>query len=225
MENSKLVTIVCIVFFSCALQVSSIATNQTGGKLLGELSDTSETNLQEKVDLLAQDNQQLHKEIEQLKSEVDDLKKLQDYGDCAPCKPIQDSDLCDCTDMRPLKDCLEFLQADFQKTGLYKIQGPRFSEINVFCDQTSEGGGFTTILRRQDGSVNFERSWQDYKSGFGTLLTEFWFGNENMHDLTKPSFAPKSSELLINMRMKGKHNQYSRNMTPSRLEMKGANTF
>ena len=107
------------------------------------------------------------------------------------------------SDVKPIRDCLEFLQAGFIKNGLYKIHGPRFSEINVFCDQTSHGGGFTTVLRRQDGSVNFQRTWNDYKSGFGKLLTEFWFGNENMHDLTKPSFAPKKSELLIDMRIKG----------------------
>ena len=90
---------------------------------------------------------------------------------------------------------------------VYKIHGPRFSEINVFCDQTSQGGGWTVILRRQDGSANFQRSWKEYKDGFGKLWTEFWFGNENMHDLTKPSFAPKKSELLIDMIQKGQSKQ------------------
>ena len=52
--------------------------------------------------------------------------------------------------------------------------------------------------------MNFNRKWNDYKDGFGDVDGEFWFGNENIHDLTKPSFAPKKSELLINMRMKGK---------------------
>ena len=104
-----------------------------------------------------------------------------------------------------MKDCLAFLQAGFSKNGLYKIKGPR--EIKVFCDQTSHGGGFLIVMRRQDGSVNFQRSWNDYKVGFGKLLTEFWFGNENMHDLTKPSFAPKKSELVIDMRIKGQTGQ------------------
>jgi len=41
------------------------------------------------------------------------------------------------------------------------------------------------------------------KVGFGKLNGEMWIGNENIHDLTKSSVAPKKSELLINMRMKG----------------------
>ena len=52
--------------------------------------------------------------------------------------------------------------------------------------------------------MDFNRTWIDYKDGFGDVEGEFWFGNENIYDLTKPSFAPKKSQLLINMRMKGK---------------------
>ena len=32
-------------------------------------------------------------------------------------------------------------------------------------------------MRRQDGSVNFTRDWEDYKVGFGSLTGEFWAGN------------------------------------------------
>ena len=66
------------------------------------------------------------------------------------------------------------------------------------------GGGWTVIQRRQDGTVNFNRNWNNYSNGFGHLKTEFWFGNENIHDLTKPSVAPKKSTLLINMITRGK---------------------
>jgi len=65
-------------------------------------------------------------------------------------------------------------------------------------------GGWTTILRRMDGSVDFARNWHDYKVGFGRLQGEFWFGNQNIYDLTKPQVAPKKSQLLINMLVKGK---------------------
>ena len=40
------------------------------------------------------------------------------------------------------------------------------------------------IQRRNDGSVNFNRSWADYEKGFGNLNGEFWLGNDKIHKLT-----------------------------------------
>lgn len=40
------------------------------------------------------------------------------------------------------------------------------------------------IQRRVDGSVSFDRSWREYKDGFGDLHSEFWLGNEHIHELS-----------------------------------------
>ncbi|ALC40567.1 sca [Drosophila busckii] len=44
--------------------------------------------------------------------------------------------------------------------------------------------GWTTVQRRYDGSVDFNRSWADYAQGFGTPGGEYWMGNEQLHHLT-----------------------------------------
>lgn len=40
------------------------------------------------------------------------------------------------------------------------------------------------IQRRADGSLSFDRSWRDYRDGFGDLHSEFWLGNNHIHVLS-----------------------------------------
>jgi ficolin len=67
--------------------------------------------------------------------------------------------------------------------------------IKVYCDQSTDGGGWLVIQRRKDGSVDFYRTWADYKIGFGDIENEFWIGNDNIHALTSAGL----NELRIDM--------------------------
>ena len=40
------------------------------------------------------------------------------------------------------------------------------------------------VQRRQDGSVDFDRTWVEYEDGFGNLTGEFWYGLRALHCLT-----------------------------------------
>ena len=57
-------------------------------------------------------------------------------------------------------------------------------EAEAYCDTIKGGGGWLVVQRRQDGSVDFNRTWLEYEDGFGKLTGEFWYGLRALHCLT-----------------------------------------
>ena len=43
---------------------------------------------------------------------------------------------------------------------------------------------FQVFQRRQDGSTDFYRDWNDYENGFGNVTLEHWLGNEKIGRIT-----------------------------------------
>ncbi|XP_034477346.1 ficolin-1-like [Drosophila innubila] len=84
-----------------------------------------------------------------------------------------------------------------RRSGVYQILLPDYSvhPFLVSCDEDSHGGGWTIVLRREDGSVNFYRYWNDYKNGFGNVNSEFFIGLDTLHMMTKR----RDQELLFVM--------------------------
>ncbi|CAC5371735.1 Fibrinogen-like protein 1,Tenascin,Ryncolin-2,Ryncolin-4,Ficolin-1-B,Ficolin-1-A,Angiopoietin-related protein 1,Ficolin-2,Ryncolin-1,Tenascin-R,Ryncolin-3,Ficolin-1,Angiopoietin-4 [Mytilus coruscus] len=66
-------------------------------------------------------------------------------------------------------------------SGVYTIQPKNGPTMIVFCEMDTDRGGWTTIQRRYNGSVDFYRDWNEYKTGFGYIAGEHWLGNDNLH--------------------------------------------
>ncbi|XP_019638424.1 PREDICTED: techylectin-5A-like [Branchiostoma belcheri] len=91
-------------------------------------------------------------------------------------------------------DCAAYKAAGHSSSGVYTLGSP-LSGVTVYCDMDTAGGGWTVIQRRLDGSVPFNKNWEEYKHGFGNKNGEYWLGNENIHRLT----AQKDYSLRIDM--------------------------
>ena len=79
-------------------------------------------------------------------------------------------------------------------SGVYRVTPDNAGAFDVYCDQTTAGGGWTVSQKRLDGSVEFYRVWNDYKQGFGSLSGEFWLGLDKVHRLTK-----ERNKLLVDL--------------------------
>ena len=83
------------------------------------------------------------------------------------------------------KNSAELYKAGKRKSGVYSIDPDNTGAFDVYCDQTTAGGGWTVFQKRLDGSVDFYRGWDAYKRGFGNLNGEFWLGLDKIYRLTK----------------------------------------
>lgn len=89
------------------------------------------------------------------------------------------------TALRP-RDCSDVLASGVSQDGVYSVFPTHDPDgFMVYCDMRTDGGGWTVIQRREDGSVNFFRDWDAYRDGFGTTTGEHWLGLQRIYHLTR----------------------------------------
>ena len=81
---------------------------------------------------------------------------------------------------------LRIFPPDRVPTGVYKMSMGTFVTAYVYCDMTTDDGGWIVIQRnRKNSQLSFNKNWREYEEGFGDLNKDFWAGLELMHTLTQ----------------------------------------
>nr|XP_039265843.1 ryncolin-2-like [Styela clava] len=74
--------------------------------------------------------------------------------------------------------------------------------IQAYCDCSSEEHrAWTVIQRRTSNKVNFDRTWEEYESGFGLPLEDYWIGLQMLHTMTEE----RPCEMEINVQFKNSY--------------------
>lgn len=96
------------------------------------------------------------------------------------------------------QNCAQHLLNGETLSGIYTIYINRDPSqgVQVYCDMTTDEGGWIVFQRRQNGLTDFSRKWSDYRVGFGNLEDEFWLGLDNIQKIA----AQGRYELRIDMR-------------------------
>lgn len=151
-------------------------------------------------------------QLKSLKSDLNELQELiNEYEVQVPAAPVESRILrTPPTEPRATtsvvaindtpRNCLD------QKHGQLRIRiASDMDPFYVSCDQKVRNGGWIVIAYRFDGSEEFNRDWQAYKSGFGALNSEFFIGLDKLHVLTNNG----DHELLIIMRSKSGEERFA----------------
>ena len=93
-----------------------------------------------------------------------------------------------------IKNCADWYNLGYRASKVYEINvwtSQARSKLRVFCNMEENGGGWLVFQRRFDGSESFERTWEEYKHGFGDVENEHWLGNKWLNLLTNSEVRQK----------------------------------
>jgi len=103
----------------------------------------------------------------------------------------------------PFSSCSDAMAQGSSKTGVKDLLVSGIS-MKVYCDQTTDGGGWEVFQKRSSASQDFYKNWNEYKNGFGDTQN-WWLGNDKIAILTGAGWAKSNKEGRIDLNYEGEH--------------------
>eukprot|EP00111_Clytia_hemisphaerica_P019442 TCONS_00057358-protein len=112
-------------------------------------------------------------------------------------------------------DCSDWKDRGYTIPGTYWIFRNR-TKMRTVCNT---GNPPWTLIQKRTSAYDFNRSWEEYKNGFGDPETNFWIGNDKIHKLTygremqirftgEPYSKPKKFCIYTGFYIEGEENKY-----------------
>ncbi|XP_062589869.1 microfibril-associated glycoprotein 4-like [Saccostrea cucullata] len=144
--------------------------------------------LQTQVDSLSRENRRKNKKIAiNFKNKIEEAEQKFNRNIAEIYELLNDRTLETVKkDSKINRDCQDQFLQGHKQSGVYNINPfGNETQVDVYCDMEKEGGGWTAIQKRVSGFVSFNRTWAEYKDGFGNPSDSYWIGNDVIHQLTK----------------------------------------
>lgn len=98
-------------------------------------------------------------------------------------------------------DCAALYRDGYRENGVYTVLLSDNNLRPVWCDfeysDDDSRKGWMVVQRRFSGELDFNRTWEEYKQGFGDLSSEFWLGNECIWSVVNSSGFRLSVKILL----------------------------
>ncbi|XP_046566707.1 angiopoietin-4-like [Haliotis rubra] len=95
-------------------------------------------------------------------------------------------------------DCSEGFRTGATGKGVFTIEPDSSSSpFQVYCDLRFGG---RTYIQRQDYGINFNRTWRDYREGFGNVTGDHWLGFEKIRAMNDRAICQFVIRLTYNPR-------------------------
>ena len=88
-------------------------------------------------------------------------------------------------------NCRQIFDDGQLESRVYSLHDSNGASFDVYCNMSIRGeGGWTVIQQRLNNIIPFNRTWQEYRNGFGDPTSNYWIGLQKIRDILTAESSP-----------------------------------